>query len=93
MNAVEDYSRKWANKEGVDVSALSEWVNAIRHLVISVVYCLRNYMSTRSKSVFDNKEIATKLADIHDQYVVVPADKASNNVVFVCIQYIQCLIK
>ena len=38
-------------------------------------------MSTRSKSVFDNKEIATKLADIHDQYVVVPADKASNNVV------------
>ena len=33
MNAVEDYSRKWAKKEGVDVSALSEWVNAIRHLV------------------------------------------------------------
>ena len=28
MNAVEDYSRKWAKKEGVDDSSLSEWVKA-----------------------------------------------------------------
>ena len=34
-------------------------------------------MSTRSKSVYENKEIAEKLADIHDTFVVVPADKSS----------------
>ena len=51
-------------------------------------------MSTRFKSVFKNKKIAAKLADIHDKYVGVPADKASNNVVFACTQYyIQCLIQ
>ena len=51
-------------------------------------------MSTRYKSVFENKEISAKLADMHDTYVVVPADKASSNVDFVCKQYyIQCLIK
>ena len=33
MNYVEDYSRKWAKKEGVDDSALSECVKAIRRLV------------------------------------------------------------
>ena len=33
MNALENYYRKWAKKEGVDDSALSEWVKAIRHLV------------------------------------------------------------
>ena len=33
MNAVEDCYRKWAKKEGVDDSALSEWVKAIRHFV------------------------------------------------------------
>ena len=38
MNAVEDYSRKWAKKEGVDDGALSEWVNAIRHLVKRRMY-------------------------------------------------------
>ena len=47
------------------------------------MYFLRNYTSTRYKSVFENKEFAAKLANIHDKYVV-PADKASNNVVFVC---------
>ena len=50
MNAVEDYSRKWAKKEGVDGSALSEWVKrgvrAIRHLVKRRMYFLRNSMST-----------------------------------------------
>ena len=78
MNAVEDYLRKWATKEGDD-SALSEWAKAIRQLVDRRVYYLRNSRSTRSKFDFENKEVAEKLADIHDTYAV-PADKASNNV-------------
>ena len=83
MNALDDYSMKWTKNKGVADSALSEWVNAIRHLVECRVYFLHNSMFTRSKTVFENKEIAAKLADIRDKYVV-PADKASNNVVFVC---------
>ena len=46
MNAVKDYSRKWAKKEGVDDSALSECVKVIRHLVKRRVYFLHNSMST-----------------------------------------------
>ena len=85
MNAVEDYSRKWAKKEGVDGSALSEWVKAIRQLVkcrvfVYVILCLQDL------NLCLKIRIAAKLADIHDQFVVVPADKASNNVVFVCKQ-------
>ena len=76
-----DYSGKWAKKEGVDDSALSEWVKVIRHLVKRCVYFVRNSISTRSKAVFENKEIAAKLADIHDKYALVAADKVSNNVV------------
>ena len=67
-----DYSRKWAKKEGVDASTLSEWIKAISHLVKRRVYFLRTYMSTRYKPVFENKEMAAKLADIHDKYFVVP---------------------
>ena len=44
-------------------------------------------------SVFENKEIVAKLADMHDKYVVVPAEKSSNKVVFVCQKKcIQCLV-
>jgi hypothetical protein len=42
-----------------------------------------------------NKE-ATELmvSSLHDKYVIVPADKASNNIVFVCKSYyFECLIK
>ena len=57
------------------------------------VYFLLNSMSTRSKSVFENNEVAANLADIYDKYVVVLADKASNNVVCVCkTHYIQCFV-
>ena len=68
--------------EGVDDNALSAWVKAIRHLVKRRVYFV--YVLLCLQSVFENMEIAATLADIQDKYVVVPADKSSNNVVFVC---------
>ena len=41
-------------------------------------------MSRRHESVFDDPDVAAELAEIHEKFVVVPADKASNNIVFVC---------
>ena len=47
---------------------------------------------TRCKSVFDNPHVSAELADLHDNYAVVPAEKASNKIVFVCkTHYINCL--
>ncbi|MEW8545689.1 MAG: hypothetical protein AB2693_19380, partial [Candidatus Thiodiazotropha sp.] len=49
-------------------------------------------MSTRCKSVFDIPAVAAELADLHDKYVIVPADKASKNIGSVCkTRYINCL--
>ena len=43
---------------------------------------------------FDDPDVAAELAEIHDKFVVVPADKASNNIVFVCkTHYINCLME
>ena len=44
--------------------------------------------------MFDDPDVAAKLAEIHEKFVVVPADKASHNIVFVCkTHYINCLMK
>ena len=49
-------------------------------------------MSTHCQSVFDIPNVTAELADLHDKYVVIPADKASNNIVFVCETHcINCL--
>ena len=43
---------------------------------------------------YDDPDVAAELAEIHEQFVVVPADKASNNIVFVCkTHYINCLME
>ena len=51
-------------------------------------------MSTRVTNPFKNPDVVDALSSLHDKYVVVPADKASNNIVFICKNhYLQCLTK
>ena len=50
-------------------------------------------MSCRHESVFDDQDVVAELTEIHEKCVVVPSDKASNNIVFVCkTHYINCLM-
>ena len=51
-------------------------------------------MSTRSTSIFKDPNVAKHLSLLHDKYVIISADKAPNNIVFVCIShYVDYLIK
>ena len=51
-------------------------------------------MSTRSISIFEDPNVAKHLSLLHDKYVIVSADKAPTNIVFVCkSHYIDCLKK
>ena len=51
-------------------------------------------MSRRHESVFDDPDVAAELAEIHEKFVAVPADKASINIVFICkTHYINCLME
>ena len=51
-------------------------------------------MSTRSTSIFKDPNVAKHLSLLNDKYVIVSADKAPNNIVFVCkSHYIDCVIK
>ena len=52
-------------------------------------------MSTKSKYDFADPNVRKTLNSLHEKYVVVQADKAANNVVFVCKIYYyvyQCLV-
>ena len=41
-------------------------------------------MSHRHESVFDNAFVSAEITELHHKSVIVPAVKASNNIVFVC---------
>ena len=97
MDAVEDYARRWIKRE-VDqypeLEFLSDWVRTIRSLVQGRIHKLKYCANSRPKSVFKDQEAVKCLSSLHDKYVTVPADNASNSIVFVCKSYyFECLIK
>jgi N-glycosylase/DNA lyase len=59
----------------------------IRSLVQGRIHKLKNCVNSRPKSVFNDQEAVKCHSSLHDKYVIVPADKASNNIVFVCKSY------
>ena len=97
MDAVEDYARRWIKIEvdqDPELESLSDWVRIIRSLVQGRIHKLKNCVNSRPKSVFKDQEAVKCLSSLHDKYFIVPADKASNNIVFVCKSYyFKCLIK
>ena len=51
-------------------------------------------MSLRHESVFDDPDDSAEIAEIHEKFIVVPADKACNKIVFVCkTHFINCLME
>ena len=94
MDSVEEYARGWAKQEGVEADTLSEWIKSIRHLLKRRIYMVSRSMNTDAKSIFSDAKVIKHLTDLHDRFVLVPADKASNNIVFVCKAYFySCLSK
>ena len=97
MDAVEDYARRWIRREvdqDPELEFLSDWVRTIRSLVQGRIHKLKKCVNSRPKSVFKDQESVKCLSSLHDKYFIVPADKASNNIVFLCKSYyFECLIK
>ena len=97
MDAVDDYARRWIKREvdqDPELKSLSDWVRTIRSLVQSRIRNLKKCVNSRPKYVFKDQEAVKCLFSLHYKYVIVPADKASNNIVFVCKSYYyECLIK
>jgi hypothetical protein len=55
-------------------------------LVQGRIHKLKNCVNSRPKSVFKEQEAVKCLSSLHDKYVIVPAEKASNNIVFVLLR-------
>ena len=94
MDACEAYARKWAKKEDVELDTLSEWIKSIGEVVKRRIRRLKHSVNTRSVSIFRDPDVVRELSRLHENFVIVPADKASNNYTFVCKRhYVDILIE
>ena len=87
MDACEEYARRWAKKEDVEVDTLSEWVKSISDVLKRRIRRLKRAVNTRHESIFCDPEVVRELSRLHENFVIVPADIASNNYTFVCKKY------
>ena len=84
MDACEAYARQWAKKEDVKLDTLSEWIKSIGEVVKRRIRRLKHSVKTRSGSIFRDPDVPRELSRLHENFVIVPADKASNIYTFVC---------
>ena len=84
-SALNDFGNRWCKREGVEDNALKEWKRSIFTIVdkrIKFYSQNTNLLPPKPKSSF--KHLKQGIQEFHRKYVLVPADKAANNVVVVC---------
>ena len=82
--SLNDFSSRWCKWENVEPDALKEWKNNIFKIIdtcISFYTCNTHHLPPKPKSSF--RHLKRGIQDFNMNYVFVPADKASNNVVVV----------
>ena len=80
--------------EQVDLKNLSEWKDRIKELVVECISSLKKKIPSPKQNILNDPDVKDTLRRLHDDFVLVPADKATNNVIAVCKKYhIETLIK
>ena len=83
-SALNDFGNRWCKREYVEPDALKEWKVSIFKIVdqrIKFYSQNTNLLPPKPKSIF--RHLKQGIQDFHRKYVLVPADKAANNVVVV----------
>jgi hypothetical protein len=70
---VEECARRWIKSEGEELDTLSEWLKRSGKLKTPI----HHLMGKMCTAVFKKPEIANELRRLHDNFVLVPADKAT----------------
>ena len=92
--AVDDYTKKWSKREGYHESTLEEWSETVKLIISNRINSLQHRKLRASPKILENSHVKAYLKELHEKYVLVPADKAGNNIIFVCKQYyIQTLME
>ena len=82
--SLNDFSNRWCKREYVEPDALKEWkINIFKIIATRISFYSHNthLLPPKSKSSFHHLERG--IQDFHMSYVLVPAEKAANNVVVV----------
>ena len=87
LESIDLYAKNWSKREQVELKYLSEWKDQLKELVTDRISNLKGHFKSPKCKVLDQPDVKDTLHKLHANYVLVPADKAANNVIVVCKKY------
>ena len=87
IKAVDDNVKSWSKREGYHLSALKEFSETVKLIISNRINNLQHIKKFRPcHKILEDPHIKAYLTEPQSKYVLVPADKAGNNI-FVCKYY------
>ena len=86
-DSIDLYAEQWSKREQVDLKYLSEWKDQIKELVVERISSLKEKIRSPKQKILNDPDVKDTLRRLDDDFVLVPADKAANNVIVVCKKY------
>ena len=94
VDSIDLYAEQWSKRKEVDLKCLSEWKDQSKELVVEHISSLKEKILSLKQKILNDPDVKDILRRLHDDFVLVPADKAANSVIVVCKKYhIETLIK
>ena len=82
--ALQDFSNRWCKREHVESNALKSWkLNIFKIIDGRISFYCNNLELLPPKRTFTFRHLKKGIQENHRRFVLVPADKAANNVVVV----------
>ena len=79
--SLNDFSNRWCKRESVEPDALKDWkINTFKIIDTHISFYSRNIHLLPPKPKSSFRLLKQGIQDFHMNYVLVPADKAANNV-------------
>ena len=86
--ALDEFINKYKEKYKLNASELTDWRTTVMNAVEEKITHLRSFVKPETtKPVLRNEASISCLEKLQQQFVLVPVDKAANNIAFICKAY------
>ena len=87
VKGIQECIQSWSKRTNKPLAVFQEWMDMIKQKIEVRISAARRNNRYYIQSVLKNTNVKNCLSELHDKYVIVPVDKASNNVAFICKQF------
>ena len=84
FESIDLYAGRWAKREQDNLKYLSKWKEKLKEFVTDRISGLKRKFKRPNQKILNDPELKDCLRKLHEDLVLVPVDKAVNNIIVIC---------